>query len=404
MDTKSNMSLAQLRKIEFKEFETKVDELNGNFPPANIIVAGKTGVGKSTLLNAILKENVAETGIGEPITKEIKKYSCKEAPINIWDTEGLELDSDGKQPKKVFDDIRNVITGQNKNNNNFDKIHCIWYCVNAEAKRFEKIEADFIADLYRIGVPFVIVMTQCFSKKQNDIFQTTIENKLNEINAPNISIIQLLALDKEIEFGDEVKVIPAKGLQQLVDFTIKSMPGYLKNSFIAAQKVDQDSKRKASSKVITEYVICAKEKSFSHKVPIGRILVTNSDAKKMLNAIAKLYSLPMLKKEHIDEICHDSVNAIQKGQFKYFWEKHSKVKKEFDDLTCRMGFNNNDFNFSNIESTDSNRCACLLALYGFKFMNAIEGVWNTSTQEQLEDINKLVALLKAEMNKNYGND
>ena len=89
------------------------------------------------------------------------------------------------------------------------------------------------------------------------------------------------------------------------------------------------------------------------------------------------------------------------GEFKNFWKGKAKVKNEFDELVNRMNFNRSDFDFSNLESTDCNRCASLLAIYGFRFINAVEVVWETSTQEQLKDLDTVVALLKKEMNRLY---
>lgn len=37
----------------------------------NILIAGSTGVAKSTLINAIFQENLDEMGQGRPITREI---------------------------------------------------------------------------------------------------------------------------------------------------------------------------------------------------------------------------------------------------------------------------------------------------------------------------------------------
>ena len=76
----SNLSMAQIRDQERDAFDKKVDELDGKFPPANIIIAGKTGVGKSTLLNAVFKEKLAETDIGHPVTSKSEKY---EQEVNI---------------------------------------------------------------------------------------------------------------------------------------------------------------------------------------------------------------------------------------------------------------------------------------------------------------------------------
>ena len=41
----------------------------------NIMVMGQAGVGKSTLINAVVRKEVAQTGIGRPVTTEIAEYS-----------------------------------------------------------------------------------------------------------------------------------------------------------------------------------------------------------------------------------------------------------------------------------------------------------------------------------------
>ena len=46
-----------------------------NLNTLNIIVAGKTGVGKSTLINAVFRDKLAETGMGKPVTDHMRKKS-----------------------------------------------------------------------------------------------------------------------------------------------------------------------------------------------------------------------------------------------------------------------------------------------------------------------------------------
>src|SRR3954468_10972307 len=50
-------------------FRTEYEHQSAATGRFNLAVFGKTGVGKSTLVNAIFGEEVARTGIGEPVTK-----------------------------------------------------------------------------------------------------------------------------------------------------------------------------------------------------------------------------------------------------------------------------------------------------------------------------------------------
>ncbi|WP_270803703.1 MULTISPECIES: GTPase [unclassified Aeromonas] len=58
---------------------------------ANILIAGKTGVGKSTLINTVFQGRLASTGQGKPITQSTKKITKEGVPISIYDTKGLEV-------------------------------------------------------------------------------------------------------------------------------------------------------------------------------------------------------------------------------------------------------------------------------------------------------------------------
>ena len=68
----------------------------------NIIIAGKTGVGKSTLINAAFRDNLAETGMGMPVTQSSKIIESEGMPLRIYDTVGLELTE--KMIQKKLDD------------------------------------------------------------------------------------------------------------------------------------------------------------------------------------------------------------------------------------------------------------------------------------------------------------
>ena len=70
-----------------KAIAEKIKNLN----TLNIIVAGKTGVGKSTLINSVFREKLAETGIGKPVTQHMRKITKKECLLLFMIREDLNL-------------------------------------------------------------------------------------------------------------------------------------------------------------------------------------------------------------------------------------------------------------------------------------------------------------------------
>lgn len=55
---------------------------NEKLPKLNIMILGKTGVGKSTLINSLFGENLAVTGFGRPVTQDIRKFETEDCPIS----------------------------------------------------------------------------------------------------------------------------------------------------------------------------------------------------------------------------------------------------------------------------------------------------------------------------------
>ena len=114
----------------FRQFIDKFqDELKG-MGHVNLIISGKTGVGKSTLLNAAFREDLAATGVGEPVTPEIRMYqdSKKQYPLRIYDTMGLELSAERQE--YAIQQIHELCEKKKATGNMDEAIHVMWYCVH----------------------------------------------------------------------------------------------------------------------------------------------------------------------------------------------------------------------------------------------------------------------------------
>ena len=88
-----------------------------NMNKLNIIVVGKSGVGKSTLINSVFREDLADTGIGRPVTQSIRRIEKKNFPLVIYDTPGFELGKNQQEQVKseVMKLIRDGLAGKDVN-------------------------------------------------------------------------------------------------------------------------------------------------------------------------------------------------------------------------------------------------------------------------------------------------
>lgn len=368
----------QKEKMEEEALRKAVDELDSaTLPTANIMVAGITGTGKSTLLNAVFSSDLAATGTGRPVTEQISEYDSPDIPIHIWDTVGLELDSE--KTKESIKAIRDTIANKSVSDDHFDRIHAIWYCINSGSNRYQGAELDFIRNLYSIGVPFIIVLTQCIG---DDDEINAFEDKIKSINLStgmeDIEIVQVLAMDKKTK----KYTIEAFGLDALVNTTIKKMPDFIKGGFISAQKVSKAQKRVQCEEIIYSYVRVAKE-GFWDKVPLANIFCANDKIMNMFKKIGNMYNA-QVSIEGIERIVKESridfSNAFN-GLVNPFYENyHQNV------LSLLKTKKNEGFEVELINLNKSDRVAVMIAFYGYTFISAIEELWEKFTEEQLKDM------------------
>lgn len=370
---------AQKERMTEEEFKKKVDSLDHDkLPTANIMVAGGTGVGKSTLLNAIFGMELAATGKGRPVTAHISEYESVDIPIHIWDTVGLEIDSETTEDS--INSIRQAIADKADSQDQFDRVHAIWYCIGSGGSRYQGAELKFIKNLHSIGVPFIIVLTQCIGDEDEvNAFEAQIREINEKSGMSDIEIVQVLAQDYKVRGYPPIKSF---GLDILVDTTLKKLPDFIKGGFVAAQRVSKAQKRLFCEEIIYEYIQAAKE-GFWDKVPLVNVFTANKRIMNMFKKIGTAYNT-VLSDESVEEIrsqCSISfenqffgvISPIDMGYGKKVTALLEKKKGE--------GFN---VKYDTFEKSE--KVARLIAFYGYIFISSIEELWEKFTEDQLKDI------------------
>ncbi|WP_277630676.1 YcjF family protein [Atopococcus tabaci] len=224
-----------------QEILDKTEEELEKMSPINILIAGKTGVGKSTLINSVFREKLATTGIGKPVTPHLRRISKKGVPVVLYDTRGLELEqSVQKQVKKEISDLFNKTKGTK------EELHAVYYCINGNSSRIESLELDLITELSK-QLPVLVVLTQSIGQPAVE-FKTYIE----ELNLPVAGVLNVMAEPYPVS---EEYTIPASGLKELIERTFSVIPEDAKKAFNNAQQADIARKARAARRWATRYIV-----------------------------------------------------------------------------------------------------------------------------------------------------
>lgn len=141
----------------------------------NIFVTGKTGTGKSSLVNGIVGRRVAdEGGTLDPSTDKVTRYQCviDDIVVNVWDSPGLQ-DGTNREPEYIEDIKRNCVKDDNST-----VIDLYIYCIRMSETRFVKDNPDIRAmhilnDILGMGMWSNTIFVLSFA---NDVVDTGMDD------------------------------------------------------------------------------------------------------------------------------------------------------------------------------------------------------------------------------------
>ena len=252
------------------EFEILINDNNfTKLDYITVIVIGKSGIGKSTLINHMLKllklPELPEspeskrplTGIGRPVTQNTESYSNENLPfLNLIDTAGMELSKE-LNPKNILknledadEKLKSIVKEENNNYNKY--IQCIWYCI--KDSDLQDAELNLIKNVRKKSIPLIIVFTHAINIDN----VKKIKNKI-KANFKDLPFIDVLA--------EATKRKASYGLNELLNLTLDVCKNYEKGNIyksireIASKKLievfkkkNDELKRIADEKIISKFI------------------------------------------------------------------------------------------------------------------------------------------------------
>lgn len=213
-------------------------------PACNIVLLGKTGVGKSTLLNAVFGQDLARTGVGRPVTQHIEPKSVPGLPVQIIDTRGIELTDDlGAIVDEFVRETEKRLAGPE-----CDWFHVLWYCVSSEGARFEEQEGAKVLNALGPRVKTIVVMTRCLDPEEPSAVD--LRQHIVGLGLPVEAVIPVLALERKIG----PVAIPTHGLEDLVALTADLVPDAIRQAFVNSQVIEIEAKVEEAFRHVDAYV------------------------------------------------------------------------------------------------------------------------------------------------------
>ncbi|HDS1653552.1 TPA: GTPase domain-containing protein [Stenotrophomonas maltophilia] len=185
----------------------------------NALVLGKSGAGKSSLINYLWGSKQRDTGAGRPVTPEeedgrIGIYPCDPLQVAghsivIHDSHGLEADRAEKWSRVVREQMKRLESTDSPE----DWFHAVIYCVDAKRSRLEDFEIEHvIRPLLAEGHPVTIVLTK--SDLASEVEAGEIEKVIRSRISGNAKIIRIGSEEKLLRSG---KRVSGFGKEQLID-------------------------------------------------------------------------------------------------------------------------------------------------------------------------------------------
>lgn len=291
MSEESELEGPQIAEIDETAFVSATDEAHRALGRFNLAIIGGTGVGKSSLVNAVFGRDLAQVGRGLPVTRGAHYYH--DDVLGIWDLEGFEIGADRSPSESLKGNLQRIAARPA-----VEQISVVWYCVASTADRLTEHEIEMISALGAAGLPVILVLTKVDWAK----------NVLTGARTAPQGVVEFAAwLASPVGHDGEPLTIPVRdivltsaqskdgkgaghGLGDLVASTLTLAPSSEKDAFRVAQRLNLPWKREVARPYIAAAAASAAAAA-AIPIPVADAVALAPIQMAMMGKIAVVYDL-----------------------------------------------------------------------------------------------------------------
>lgn len=260
----------------------------------NVLVIGNSGVGKSTLINAVLGEEKAKTSWGgsRGTTDKLEIYESENGaiPFKIIDTVGFEPSF--FQKNKAVNMVKKWSKESAEQEHADSQINVIWFCVEGTSSKLfsETIENMSKATAMWESVPVIVVITKSYSVPDRQKNIEMVSNAFAKQKKHPKNLRKIIPVVAETYTLNDTAFAPPDGIAELINATNELMPEGIK---AAARDISQFilRRKKGLAQGVVGTAIVSGTTVGAVPIPIADAVILSPIEVAEVNAIARIYGL-----------------------------------------------------------------------------------------------------------------
>lgn len=243
------------KKIPFNldtyDLKEELDRLRGKVKKPNILIAGATGSGKSSVVNHVFGRDLTKVAAGEPVTRGIHEFKSEDVAIVLYDSEGYEIGS--ARQEAYADEVIGFVERAGAKGA-AEQMHLVWYAINASMKRVTPLDKALIRRLNDV-TSVAVVFTQIDQVDFDEL--AALREEVKDVVA-NDAVFQV-SVASELLNDSELRA--HLDWERLVTWSVEQLDQSLQEGLLMEVRAESEEmlklKRKKANRIISGYVASA---------------------------------------------------------------------------------------------------------------------------------------------------